>query len=586
MASGWRLSKGWFTNGGVTSRTHILLLPVALAALLLAGCPHDLTRNADDASWGGADAGDGFIAVKDGPAKGKEAGRPDGGRDIKKPPPREQGPLDRGQDAPVSPTDKSSPLFDQAPPKPDVRLPDKASPKLDKGPPPVDVKPWPDKPWPADVKLPADLKPPSPDQSKPCGNGKIDSGEQCDGTNLGGVSCVTEGYVGGQAACSAACTLVTSGCYKVKSVAGEAVSSAAMNQDSPSVASDGSGYLVVWSDYSPIAGGYLYRIMGARRTVTGNKIGASFVIASSTKIQQRWPSVAFYGGDYLVAWTSMGGSTYFQTWARRVNMAGYVQGTAATQISDKARQPSVAAGGGGFLVAWNNPTTSNTLFEVRAARVTPGLNVLDPKGITVSSLATSSQQLPSAAYTGSDFLVVWEDTRNKSTGKYIDAARVTVKAGSVLDKNGIPVSTAAGVQRNPSVAGTGSGAMVVWEDERGGVANVPLYGAQLNLSGQVLDVTGRLVTNTTLSNATPAIAWGGGTYQVVQATTKQSGAGSDIRGERLNSVGKLTTGSFVINNAAGVRSKPAVARGGAGFLTVWVDNRVSYGNIYTTLVMP
>ena len=46
-----------------------------------------------------------------------------------------------------------------------------------------------------------------------CGNGIIDDGEQCDGGNLGGFTCVDLGYDGGTLACDMiTCTFDASGC--------------------------------------------------------------------------------------------------------------------------------------------------------------------------------------------------------------------------------------------------------------------------------------------------------------------------------------------------------------------------------------
>lgn len=46
-----------------------------------------------------------------------------------------------------------------------------------------------------------------------CGNGSIDPGEQCDGVNLGGSSCVDHGFDGGVLACDpVVCVYDTSGC--------------------------------------------------------------------------------------------------------------------------------------------------------------------------------------------------------------------------------------------------------------------------------------------------------------------------------------------------------------------------------------
>ena len=62
--------------------------------------------------------------------------------------------------------------------------------------------------WGADVAA-KDL-PPSWDGPF-CGNGKKDSAEACDGSDLGGKTCVSEKFSGGKLACSA-CKLDTSGC--------------------------------------------------------------------------------------------------------------------------------------------------------------------------------------------------------------------------------------------------------------------------------------------------------------------------------------------------------------------------------------
>jgi len=45
-----------------------------------------------------------------------------------------------------------------------------------------------------------------------CGNGTRDPGEQCDGADLGGETCVSRGFPGGALACHADCTFDTSGC--------------------------------------------------------------------------------------------------------------------------------------------------------------------------------------------------------------------------------------------------------------------------------------------------------------------------------------------------------------------------------------
>jgi hypothetical protein len=51
-----------------------------------------------------------------------------------------------------------------------------------------------------------------------CGNGSIDQGEDCDGQNLGGSSCVDHGFDGGVLACDpVVCVYDTSGCTEMPS---------------------------------------------------------------------------------------------------------------------------------------------------------------------------------------------------------------------------------------------------------------------------------------------------------------------------------------------------------------------------------
>jgi hypothetical protein len=62
------------------------------------------------------------------------------------------------------------------------------------------------------TQSPGNTTPGGTPDSKPCGNGKLDSGEACDGTNLNSKTCQTEGFQSGTLSCSASCTLNTASC--------------------------------------------------------------------------------------------------------------------------------------------------------------------------------------------------------------------------------------------------------------------------------------------------------------------------------------------------------------------------------------
>ncbi len=51
-----------------------------------------------------------------------------------------------------------------------------------------------------------------------CGNGTVDSGEDCEAGNLAGETCASQGFAGGTLACAAGCHFDTSGCYATRFV--------------------------------------------------------------------------------------------------------------------------------------------------------------------------------------------------------------------------------------------------------------------------------------------------------------------------------------------------------------------------------
>lgn len=70
-----------------------------------------------------------------------------------------------------------------------------------------------------------------PENGPYCGNGIVEPGEACDGEDLGGASCTSEGYDGGTLACGAGCQLEASQCCSDQCSPGDSTcSGSAMTQ--------------------------------------------------------------------------------------------------------------------------------------------------------------------------------------------------------------------------------------------------------------------------------------------------------------------------------------------------------------------
>ena len=127
--------------------------------------------------------------------------------------------------------------------------------------------------------------------------------------------------------------------------------------------------------------------------------------------------------------------------------------------------PSLAWNGSEYLVAWESYPAPGVGSDIYAARVTADGDVLDPAGIAIST-QTGYEQYSSVASRGDEFLVVWDDER-AGPDENVYGSRVAAD-GTVLDPEGIAISTAGGSEWAPTVASDGTNYFVAWGDARSG----------------------------------------------------------------------------------------------------------------------
>ncbi|MBM7113169.1 TolB family protein [Archangium primigenium] len=393
------------------------------------------------------------------------------------------------------------------------------------------------------------------------------------------------------------------------------------SQDNPTVAHDGTNYFVVWRDGRHISN----TLYGVRVNSAGTLLDPVGIRLSPTSDGMSSPTVAHDGTNFLVVWVN----NAFTLRGTRVSGAGTVldpTGIAISTTTSLKYAPALAHDGTNFLVVWQDHRNNNA--DIYGARVDGSGAVLDPSGIPIST-AASDQMAPAVAHNGTNFLVVWQDARSGVFDIY--GARVN-GAGTVLNTNGILISVAVGAQERPSVAYNGSDFVVVWEDARHGNADiygarVSATGVVRNPSGIALDVssgpqrrprvarvgtdcvvvwqdflfytisgarlsnTGTVLNSSTLNLGTffsfmndVALA-SDGTNLLAVWSSYGIANGTDIMATRVTGLGvPLDTPALPLSKAANTQEAPVLAHDGTNFLVVWQDDRHTGSDIYATRV--
>ncbi len=288
----------------------------------------------------------------------------------------------------------------------------------------------------------------------------------------------------------------------VLSASGVAVSTATGDQLAPAVAFSGQKYLVVWQ-----SSGDIY---GAQVDKTGKLLHPSGVPLSTVANNQVAAAVAAGKTGYLVVWQDHRKSTtYGDIYGARVNDYGGLVDSKAIPISaapNNQQRPSLAFDGTNHLVVWQDArTASSTSWDIYGARVSPAGTVLDATGIAVSAQLLD-QQRPAVARGKAGYLVVWQDSRAKTNTSWdVYGARVSA-SGAVQDPSGIVISSASADETLPSVAFGGDDYLVVWQDLRNGKDNPDIYGTQVSGAGVVHSALGLPISTSVSAELSPALA--------------------------------------------------------------------------------
>ena len=376
----------------------------------------------------------------------------------------------------------------------------------------------------------------------------------------------------------------------VVDVAGVPVCTSGGSQTRPKMLFDGVNYFVSWLDdrngTPDIFGG---RIKTDGTRLDGNGFGINTNTLPNTNSDQDYPAAAFGGGNYFVVW-------YDQRTISNGDIYGARVKAADTTVLDQSpilistgtngeSVPAVGYDGSNYLVVWQD-TRGTLTYDLYGTRVKPDGTVLDVAGLAIST-AAQSQFNPAIGFDGTNYMVVWEDARNGYGGADIYGARVKVD-GTVLEPGGFLINAQAGLQRHPALSWDGSNYMVVWDDGRQGIQYI--YGARVNSAGAVVDAVGFVICQPGWNTSNPVIAFDGTNHVVAfQMDRTGNGTGNEIYANSVRPNTGLNFGSNVcvsIYNGAADQTNPAIAWDGANHVITYEDTRNGTKDIYAELVAP
>jgi hypothetical protein len=360
--------------------------------------------------------------------------------------------------------------------------------------------------------------------------------------------------------------------------AGDDAADVGATRDAPSINFHDGQFFLAWrSSYPDDTPGIDLRsgLFGHLLTSDFN-FGPTFSLVETAN-EQLWPAVGSNGDGFLVAWSDTRnqetGSIYLgkvtDVYGARLDAGGHVLDPAGIVIarapSDQAL-PAVASDGDRYLVVWTDGRAGATPGHIYGTFVTRDGTVTDPAGFQISDDASGAIQiLPSVAWNGSSYLVVWE-ARPYLYGAGPARAVLVSPQGEVMGpRTGFVVCDGC---FNPKVAATADGTFLVVGSQQTSNYN-PTVATRVSSAGVVLDPAGIVLDPLTANDRGVAVASDGNEFLAVWAGSL--GMGADFR-----AAARISTGGEVLSTISlplAYAFRPSATFDGNQYLVAWQESR-------------
>src|SRR5512143_907487 len=259
------------------------------------------------------------------------------------------------------------------------------------------------------------------------------------------------------------------------------------------------------------------------------------------------PTVVSDGaGGAIVAWIDNRG-TYPQVCAQRVGLAGTVMWGAdgvllTSATGDKAGIKGVPDGAGGAILTWYDNRSG--FYDVWAQRVSAsGVAQWTANGVALT-LAASHQVYPViVSDDAGGAIVAWQDQRHGLADVYAQHVTATGAIAPGWAPNGDSLCTAATAQTRPVIAPDGAGgAIVAWPDQRAGST---IYAQRVSGAGAIAwTLDGIPASSAPSGQMNPCVApdGAGGAIIAWQDSRGYAESGWDIYAQHLTGAGAVAGG--------------------------------------------
>lgn len=364
---------------------------------------------------------------------------------------------------------------------------------------------------------------------------------------------------------------------------GVAVCQASGGEYLPQLVSDGlGGAIITWTDYRSNMDIYAQRI-AANGTVMWTADGVAICTAS---LYQEAPQLISDGsGGAIIAWEDMR-SYSEKIYAQRVTANGSVMwsmnGVAiSTGSGSQYGSQLTSDGSGGAIITWFDDRNGN--YDIYAQRVNSNGSVLWPTGGAAICTASGDQDVPRLVSDGSGgAIIMWEDDRSGSADVYLQ--RVASNGSVVWTADGVSIGT--GLEYPQVISDGSGGAIVTWDDYRNG--NYDVFSQRVDANGGLVwQANGVAITIATSQQEYSQLASDGSAGAVIAWQDWRSGKRSDIYAQRVASNGSCmwTADGVPICDADSSKNSPEVASDGLGGAVItWRDYRNGNYDLYAQKV--